>query len=268
VMEAFLPLVNQATAFISEHTKAVTIVVGVIGALAAAIVATNAALKAYEAIQLIVKAATIAWTGAQIALNVALDANPIGLIVIAIGALVTALVLAYTHSQTFRNIVQAAMAAVEVAVRAVGDAFVWLYNAASSAFNWIVDHWRLAAFALGPIGALLVVIADHFDAIRNAATDAFNTIAASINAAIDAVKSLIDWLGRIHVPSIHIPSPFSLSVPAVSSTGLTRGAAGAAPRASSGGVTVNVYGAVDPEGTARAIKRVLRSSDRRLGLAW
>ena len=52
------------------------------------------------------------------ALNAALSANPIGLVVIAIAALVAGLIYAYQHSATFRAIVQGAMKA--VVLRSVG----------------------------------------------------------------------------------------------------------------------------------------------------
>lgn len=53
--------------------------------------------------------ATGVMTAAQWALNIALDANPIGLIVIAVGALVTGLVYAYKHSIVFREVIATVM---------------------------------------------------------------------------------------------------------------------------------------------------------------
>jgi hypothetical protein len=57
-------------------------------------------------------AASKAWAAAQWLLNVALDANPIGLVIVAIAALVAGIIIAYKKSETFRIIVQAVAKAV------------------------------------------------------------------------------------------------------------------------------------------------------------
>ncbi len=59
--------------------------------------------------------------GAMVALNVAMAANPIGITVIAIAALVAGLVWAYNESEAFRNIVNGAFAA-------IGAVAKWLWN--------------------------------------------------------------------------------------------------------------------------------------------
>jgi phage-related minor tail protein len=77
----------------------------------------GALLGAVTAIVL-VTAATKLWSIYQTVLNVAMDANPIGLIVIAIAALVGAVILAYQHSKTFRDIVQGAWSGIQAAATA------------------------------------------------------------------------------------------------------------------------------------------------------
>lgn len=57
-------------------------------------------------------AAKYAWSAAQWAINAALSANPIGLVVIAIAALAGGVLLAYRRSETFRDIVDAAFSRV------------------------------------------------------------------------------------------------------------------------------------------------------------
>jgi phage-related protein len=102
-------------------------------------------------------AATGTATAAQWSLNSALLANPIGLVVIAIGALVGAFVLAWKHSETFRDIVRGALGVVHGAAMglwgffkdlpgnlwgiagAVMDALAWPYK---TAFNLIARLWN------------------------------------------------------------------------------------------------------------------------------
>ena len=294
VIQSLLPVLRSLAAFASENTTAIKILVGVVAALAAGILVANAAMKAYAAAQTIVKVATATWTAAQWLLNAALSANPIGLVIIAIAALAAGLVIAYQKSQTFRSIVQSGLEAVKVAVNALDTAFDRLLAAATAAWNWVTSHWKLAFFALGPIGAAIYAITTNWDSLKKAASaaaegvsDAISTIvgafkrvsgftfgalegairgiAGALNEVVGAVQNLIGWLSRIHVPKINLPGPFSLPHAAMTPVASARGAGAATHSGGAGGVTVNVYGAIDPEGTARAIRRILVAHDRRQG---
>ena len=273
VVTALLPILNSMVEFASQNTTAIQVLMGVVAGLSALILAANIALKAYAAAQVVVKVATAAWTAAQWLLNAALDANPIGIVIVAVAALTAGIILAYKHSETFRAIVQAAMQGVVAAFNAVLDA-------ASAVFGWIKNHWTVAALALGPVGFAIAQLAAHFDDVKAAASAAFDGVLAvihavqsAIEAVISAVESLISALGRIHVPSIHIPNPFATIGPAVTypyvpALASSRGLAydvGPRTRSSTAPVVVNVYGAVDQEGTARAILRVLQGHERRQG---
>jgi hypothetical protein len=269
--QAGLKLLISLTKATAGHTGAVKVAVGVVAGLSAAILAANAAMKAWTAMQAIAKAATIAWTIAQRALNFALASNPIGLVIVAVAALAAGLYIAYKRSETFRNIVNASLNSVAAAAAALARAFGRVVDAARSAFGWIIDHWRLGAFALGPLGAGIVLLANHFDRVRSAGVGAFNAIrgavdavARAIAAVVDAVKNLIAWLGRIHVPKISLPHiPGTKEAGGYGYAPVPAGQAVAA----GGGVTVNFYGPVDPEGSARAIARVLRAHEVRQGRA-
>lgn len=91
-------------------------------------------------------------TAAVWLVNAALAANPIGIVVIAIAALVAGLVIAYNESETFRNIV-------DTAFRAIGDAGAWLWNnalqpalvAIVQGFAWVTDGLANMLDALGNI---------------------------------------------------------------------------------------------------------------------
>ena len=64
-----------------------------------------AVITTYKTVSLASTAVTKTFAAAQAALNVVMHANPIGLVVLAITALVGAFVLAYKHCKTFRDIV-------------------------------------------------------------------------------------------------------------------------------------------------------------------
>lgn len=105
--------------------------------------------------------ASKAWAAAQWLLNAALTANPIGLVIVAVVALVAAIIYAYKHSQTFRNIVQAAM-------RGVVAAFGWVLAKVSELVGWIRSHWPLLlAILTGPIGLAVRWILQHWDQIKS-----------------------------------------------------------------------------------------------------
>lgn len=82
--------------------------IGTLFKSAAAWVAHAAAIVWNTTVTVIASAATKAWAAVQWLLNAALAANPIGLVVAAIALLIGAIVLAYTHSETFRKIIDAA----------------------------------------------------------------------------------------------------------------------------------------------------------------
>lgn len=130
-----IPLANWA----QENSKVFLIVAGVIGGVAAAVLAANAAMKVYQATLVIVKVA-------QLALNVAMSLNPIGLVVIAIGALVAAFVLAYKKSETFREGVQALFEGVKTGVTGTVEFISGLLNGVlsfyKSLFNGIASLWN------------------------------------------------------------------------------------------------------------------------------
>ncbi len=100
----------------------------------------------FAATIVVILAAVKAWTIAQAALNIVLAANPIGLVVIAIAALVAGLVWAYRNSDRFRAIVDGAFRAVAKVVTTVIPAVIDFFR----------DNWkRLPLLLLGPIGIVL-----------------------------------------------------------------------------------------------------------------
>lgn len=85
--------------------------------------------------------ATATWTGIQKVLNIVLTANPIGLVVAAIGALVAAIVYAYNNCEDFRNICDQLWSAIkplaEAIMKGLAKAFEWLIEKTKEAWEWL-----------------------------------------------------------------------------------------------------------------------------------
>lgn len=120
--EAGLKMVD----WVDKNQTLVATLAGVLGGLVATVWLVNAAVKA--------------WAAAQVLLNIALSANPIGIIEIAIAALVAGLILAYKKSETFRSIVDGAL-------KVIGTAFTWLWNLIQPLF----ELWKLQFKAIGTV---------------------------------------------------------------------------------------------------------------------
>jgi hypothetical protein len=166
-MAKLLPYFVRAAEWVGQNAGLVLKLAGGIAALSAAVVVVNGVMKAYRATQLavttvtklltvaknaqwlttlrmragmlawvatagVVRAVSMVWTGVQWALNAALNANPISLIVLAIAALALGLVAAYKKSETFRKIVDGVFKVVkEVGVKA--------FDKLKEAIGWVVD---------------------------------------------------------------------------------------------------------------------------------
>lgn len=152
----------------------------------AATVAHTVATLASAAAMKVVRGAVIAWTVVQRALNTALFSNPIGLVVLAIVALVAIFIVAYKHSETFRNIVNGAFHAV--------------LGAAQAVWSWLQANWPLLlAILTGPIGWAVLVIAKNWDSIMAGATAVKNWIVGAFNSVVDFFTGLP---GRISAAAV------------------------------------------------------------------
>ncbi len=127
-------------------------------AFAGAIAAIVISMKIYSTTLAVIRTATAAYAAVQAALNVVLAANPIGLIILAIIALVAAIVILWKRSETFRKIVTGAFDAVWGAIKAV--------------WGWVKKNWPLLlAILTGPIGLAVRFVVKNFDRSKEKARD-------------------------------------------------------------------------------------------------
>lgn len=190
-------------------------------------VAKSAAEKAAAA------ASRVAAAG-QWALNAAMTANPIGLVIVAIAALVGGIVLAYKKSETFRNIVNKAFSAVK---RVVMPVINWLKTAVPAGFQTVVSAVTGLPGKITALGgkflsagkSLMGKIFEGFKKVGSLGADIgrnlFNGVIGGINKAIDGVNDFLP--DKISVPGplpdINLPDNPLPRIPALAKGGIVTG---------------------------------------------
>lgn len=286
---------NNRTAFVA--------LIGVAGALAATVYAVNGAIAAYTAVSKVARAAVIVFRNAQLALNIAMSANPIGVVIALVIALVAGIVLAYKKSKTFRNIVDGAMRAAGRAVKGVvgwvRDLVTWVRTnaprAASVLKTAFITYLRLATApirtAVGVVRSLYGWIRTNLPAAvswaKTKAVNAFSAMTSPLRTVLGYVKDIVDWIRRIKIPSLGGLGRAVGGVFGFSSAGGTTAArslvapttarslvgarsltSSTSSRRSGGdagaGVVIHVNGALDPDAVAKQIAKMLGRRNVRL----
>lgn len=129
-----------------------------------------------------IRIAKLAWAGAQKLLNLALAANPLVLLAVAIGLVVAGLILAYKRSETFRNIVNSAFNAIK--------------DVAVSAFNIIKNNLGTFATILGtiffgPISLVVALFVNNWEKIKNASITVFNFIKGFLQGIWSSITTTV-----------------------------------------------------------------------------
>ncbi|MFD8531534.1 hypothetical protein ACFV0L_29350 [Streptosporangium canum] len=211
-----------------------------------------------------------AWTIAQAALNLVMAANPIGLAVIAVGALVAAFTLAWNSSETLRDTVTGAFEGVSRGAEAMWRSVSGWWT------NLIADIQRIPGQIDAAARGMWDGFADGFKATMNWIIRGWNSLSFSI-PAVD-----IPYVGRFGGMTIGVPNiPYLAKGGNITAAGaaivgergpellsLPRGAQ-VSPLSRGGGsgttIHVNVTGAIDPIATARELEKVLRKYSRETG---
>jgi len=144
-----------------------------------------------------------AFAAGQWLVNAAMSANPIGLVVLAIVALVAIFIIAWKKSETFRTIVKAALDAVLGAAKAVGKWFRETF------WPWLKGVWEAVS---GAAGKMREAIGKTWDGlikwlggipgrIGSALSGIWNGIKSGLSAAIgwvsEQVAGLVSWASGI-----------------------------------------------------------------------
>jgi len=285
---ALLPAVSAAADVLSvvarwveSNTAATRIIVGVVAAFAVGILAANVALRAYTTAaqlsalwtardmgaKIAATAANVAFTTAAVAYaaaikiatiaqrawNLALMANPIGLVVAAVLAIGAALVYAYKRSETFRRIVDRAFAAVRRVVetvvafirrawdalfavmKTVVTTYIRIYvaiirgiidavrailstvrDAFGAAWAWVGDRLRAVVDSMrATFGRFRDYVAGLVGRVRDSIVAAFDRAAETVRKIFDAVRSVIDSIVSAIQTALDLAGRIGSSLPGV-----------------------------------------------------
>ena len=150
-------------------------------------------LGTYLAVTKTIALATKIWTAVQWAINAAMMANPIGLIIIGLGLLVGAIIYAVGGWENFKNIIlgvwDTIVAAVLPLVTHVRDTIV---NAFNSVYSWVMQYWPAIQRVIEVVWAFLsAYIFTYLEAIKNVIVIAFNAILGIVKGVWDMISGVI-----------------------------------------------------------------------------
>jgi len=223
-IEGLIPLLTGMTAGLIAMMPAITVIVSALGEFLTFLAPLMQLLGPILALYAV-------WTVAQWALNTAMTANPIGIIIVAIGALVAAIVYIATKTTWFQ------------------DAWSWAWDkiqaGISAVWNWIKSNWPLLLGILfGPVGAAIAMILKHKDKLMSAIKALPGQIKSATAGMWDGIKnafkSAINWIIRkwnnlsFTLPSVDIPGIGKVgggtlntpNIPTLHSGGIVPGAPG------------------------------------------
>jgi len=238
IYQQLIALIVPFSGYMSENADIISKVALVVLGLTGGIVALNYAIKAVTVVTTAWSALVKTVTALQVIWNAVLAANPIGLVVIAIGLLIAAFVIAYQKSETFRDFVDGLFDALKKLGGFIKDTLVGYFD------KWVdvIDRVRDAVKKL-------------MDAIGNSA------IGKAIGGIIDkvtggkAVGGMVSAGQAVRVgelgSEVFVPTSGGQIIPNNKLGG--------------GGNTFIFNGVIDGESARRSIEQLLQNSARRTG---
>lgn len=234
-MENITGFLNKATEGITWIIDNLPLVGTIIGGVTTAIVAQNAATKIKIGMDKAQAAGTTLVAAAQKALNAAMKANAIGIVIVAVTALVAAFMYLWKNCEGFRNFW---INLWEDIKKYAGMAWEWIKNFFSgvpsffkekftSAYNFVKNVFeKLPAYFSGlwsriksTFSNLGQSIGDAISgAVRSAINGVISLIENRINSAIGLINGAIRLINKL--PKVHVGSISTLSLPRLAEGGV------------------------------------------------
>ena len=226
----FIDFLKQAIPFLAENAGTILKVVAALALYvnrqkiaSATATASVIATKAYNVALGVLSGQISLAEKAQKGLNTAFKANPIGLIITAIGALVFAFTELFNRSETFRNAVnsiteaftefvtenesvQKILSAVKTVLGAIFDVFKLVATAIAGVVAGIVEFiaesgilqgvLNAVAFVIGLVSSAIDFVIGLFNDAVNAVSD-FVAESTFLSAVVDGISSAFQFLGEV-----------------------------------------------------------------------
>jgi hypothetical protein len=226
--------------WMEKHQTLTLVLVGAVLGLVGAVAAINGVMKAYTAITAAWAAVTKAAAAAQRLLNLAMRANPIGLIITAVIALVALLVVLYKKNENVRRIIQAVG---RFGAQAIG----WIVSKVTELVRWVgeraVGAWNtlkpvvltVLKIVTAPTRFWLNLILDvvkwvkdklpaAFNAAKSVVVNAVNAMLAPFRLLKDLIDKILGAISKIKLPDLPDVGggvPFIPGIRAVAGAGVT-----------------------------------------------
>jgi TP901 family phage tail tape measure protein len=209
--EKIVPLIKQVVDWMKKHQGAVHALVIGLTAFVVVLKAVKVGMAIFNVINGIVRLYR-AWTASQYALNLAMLLNPIGLIIIAIVALVAAFVLLWMKCKGFRDFWKAIWKGIQTAAAEVWGLLKrnWktlmtvILSVMTGGLFYVVTHWRqvwgwVSSFFVAIWHGIRSFFVSIWNGIKSVFSSALNWIRARATSFINFWRDLPGKIGRFLV---------------------------------------------------------------------
>jgi TP901 family phage tail tape measure protein len=243
VINLLLPGLSQLTAFMVENSSAVATAALVIGGLVIAFQAFNTIARISQLATLAFSAAKGIATVAVKAFNLALKANPIGIVITLIAALIAGLVYFFTQTEFGQKIWEIFSEFFLSTVQAIGDLFSYIFT------EWLPGIWQGFVDYLGSAwegfkDGFFTVLGAVGDFFKNAINGYIGMFESFVNFFLSGINLIIRGLNKIKVnlPGTPFTPPLTIGVniPEIPKISIPRLAEGGIVPARPGGILANI----------------------------
>jgi phage-related protein len=205
VLRAFIPAISGVAGWLAQNTTVLKVLVASLGA----------AITVVK----VIAAVTKVWAAAQAILNLALTANPVGIVVVALAALAAGLVAAYRNSETFRAFVDklgrsiqtawgqmktiigavsswftgTIIPSIQRAIQQANTAWNFMRNLVTAVWNGIKTaitvYWNAIRAVFVTIRSWLTILGTAFRGAQQVIGIAMRTVGAGIRAVWDSIRT-------------------------------------------------------------------------------